>query len=56
MKNTHPDFACIFVQIHLHSIQVHFYSAFNNAYCFKAAIENDWLNVPVNILVNMYGL
>lgn len=49
-KNTH---------IHLHSIQVNFYSAFNNAYCFKAAKENACFNVPVNmmvnILVNMYG-
>lgn len=52
LKNTHPDFACIFVHIHLHSVQGNFY----NAYCFKAAIENACLNVPVNILVNMYGL
>ncbi len=60
VKNTHPDYVCKFVHIHLHSIQVNFYSAFNNAYCFKAAIENACFNVSVNmlvnILVNMYSV
>ncbi len=58
-KSCGKKYSYSFVHIHLHSIQVHFYSAFNNAYCFKAAKENACFNVPVNmmvnILVNMYG-